>query len=117
MIANFNEREEDEKDENKTMFPSVSVWVRYEEPGNYTHLISLPRNCSLLTQFDTSFIIWRSGTWHFILLVVSTVNILVQLAARPANIFSQVHSPHHTWSACVIAYLNHIHCPHLTIVV
>ena len=87
MIANINKREEAKKDYNKRMFPSVSVWVRHKEPGNYTQLISLPRNCSLLTQFGTSFIIWRSGTLHFILLVVSTVSILVQLAARPANIF------------------------------
>ena len=42
MITTFNKREEDEKDDNKRTFPSVSVWVWHEEPGNCTHLILFP---------------------------------------------------------------------------
>ena len=30
-------------------------WVRHEEPGIYTHLISFPRNYSLIAKSGTSF--------------------------------------------------------------
>ena len=36
------------------MFPLVSVKVRHEEPGNYTRIISLPRNYFLITKSGTS---------------------------------------------------------------
>ena len=66
MIANFNKKVEDKKMITKRVFPLVSVQVRHEEPGNYTHLILFPRNYSLIAKSGTSLIIWRSGILHFI---------------------------------------------------
>ena len=55
----FNDkREEEKKDDRKCEFPLVTVWVRHEEPPNYTCLIPLPRNYSLIAKSSTSFKFW-----------------------------------------------------------
>ena len=47
----LNEKDTNKIDNsNKKFVPLVLVWVRYEEPGNYTHLILLPEiiiNCQI----------------------------------------------------------------------
>ena len=43
------------------------VWVRHEEPGNYTHLILLPRNCLFTCPFWHWFQNLVSGKLHFFL--------------------------------------------------
>ena len=62
IIFFYDKIEEDKKDDSKSMFPLVTVWVRHKEPGNYTHLISLPRNCyfNIVSKFED----W--GVLHFI---------------------------------------------------
>ena len=60
----YDKREEDKKDDSKSMFPLVAVQVRHQEPGNYTHLILLPRNYSLIAKSGTRFQIWRSRPLH-----------------------------------------------------
>ena len=55
------------------MFPLVSVWVRHEDPGNYTHIILLPKNYSLITKSGTSSN-FEIRNIAFCLLVVSTLS-------------------------------------------
>ena len=51
----------------KRLFPLVLVWVRHEEFGNYTHLITLSRNYSTFKNFEVI-------GFMYCLLVVSTLN-------------------------------------------
>ena len=56
----------------KEMFQLVLVWVRHEEPGNYTYLILLPRNYSLIANSGTNSN-FEIRNIAYGLLVVSTV--------------------------------------------
>ena len=93
-----------EKDDSESLFPLVLVWGRHEESGNYTHLISLPRNYSLIAKSGTSsnFEI-RNIAFHLLVH-------LVQLVARSVNIFYSIAVfmwIYHTWS---ISKFNIITC-------
>ena len=113
----FNKREEDKKDDSKSMFPLVSVWVRHEDPGNYTHIISLPRNYSYITKSGTSSN-FEIRNIAFCLLVVSTVSTSSTVSSQVSEHFLFYCSLVHcltTLGQCVIAYLKHIHCSHLAI--
>ena len=92
----------------KILFPLVSVWVRHEEPGNYTHLISLPRNYSSLPNLALVLIL-GSGELHFVLLVVSTAGIFSSVSNQVSKHYLIMFAAHTTLSQYVIAYLNCIH--------
>ena len=83
------------------------------EPGNYTPIILLPRNCSLIAQFGTSFKFCSHE--NVILLVVSTISMVSTVSSQASkHLYSFAHYPHHTRSASIVAYHSNTHCPHPT---
>ena len=85
----------------KCVFPSVSVWVRHEEPGNYTHLISLPRSYSLIANSSSSFRFWdQKNAFH--LLVVSTVSTFSTVSCQVSKHFAVLFTAYTTHGQCVL---------------
>ena len=76
-------------------------------PRNYTCMISLPRNYSLIGQFGTSIKFCSQEYCILFSLVVSTVS-----SQASKHFYSFAHYPHHTRSASIITYHSNTHCPH-----
>ena len=78
----------------ETFFLLVLVLVWHEEPGNYTHLIPLPGNHSLIAKSGTSSNCEILRNIAFGLLVVSTVSTSVSTSSSlDFSLVSSVHFP------------------------
>ena len=93
---------------------SMSRWGN-EEPGNYTHIIPLPRDYFIYAQFGTNFKFWGHNDYIFlfVLLVISTIRMVSTVSSLASKHFcSFAHCPYHTRSLIVVAYHSNTHCPH-----
>ena len=90
---------------------SRSGWGN-EEPGNFTHIILLPRNYYLLTHFGTSSLNFEDRTiFFYTLLVVSTVSMTSTISTQPtSNYFHYLQTTQHL--VChIAAYLSNMYRP------
>ena len=100
-----------------SVFPSVYVQVRQQGAWKLHPYNSVTQKLFLIAQFGTSFEFRGLQIYILFLLVIITISTISMVSAVSTLVskhffYSFAHYPHHTKSACIVAYLNNTHCPH-----